>query len=80
MLPSAVLSLFIETFALSGRARVWKSNVSTKPRQDGEERKQERDYIGFGLAEQQSGRGGILDGEVEALVRISVFSCLLKPT
>lgn len=35
---SAILSLFIETFALSPCARVWRSNILTKPQEDrGEE-------------------------------------------
>ena len=50
MLLSALLSLFIETFSLSHRARVEKSNISTKPREDRARRKQERDYIGFGFS------------------------------
>lgn len=36
VLLSALLSLFIATFALSRCARVWKSNVSTEPVEDGE--------------------------------------------
>lgn len=36
VLLSALLSLFIETFSLSHRARAWKSNISTKPREEEE--------------------------------------------
>lgn len=81
---STIVPIYRNNFIISPRTCTQKSNISTEPREDTQRRKQERDYIGFGLAEQQSGGGekkaGILDGEVEAIVRISVFSYLLKLT
>lgn len=57
VLQSALLSLFIETFSLSHRSRVCRSpTYRLRLSKMEQRRKQERDYIGFGLAEEQESR------------------------
>lgn len=57
VLLSALLSLFIETFSLSHRSRVCRSpTYRLRLGKMEQRRKQERDYIGFGLAEEQESR------------------------
>lgn len=78
MLLSALLSLFIETFALSRCARVWKSNISTKPRRDGEEETGEGLYwVWFNRT---TVRRKKLQYWIERMKQISAFSYQIKLT